>query len=293
MSKMQLVLECPKCMARFNLKKHVPEKRVRCRKCQEPMMVPHLPWETPPAAQAPSAELTPEVQATLKKAFPLRKLALVAAALVVVSAAAAVVLIYRLKAQQFWTSQPVAETPMTFSKVLEENKKAPYPAAIGMEWFLAGPGGTIEMRVIESRVGSENQPQYEFTVSDGAPHRQLVRFTNEGVLLLETTALDGSKTTYEPPLRFVSRPLGIDGAWKCEGQVTSREGTGPYSLDFKALGAESITTPVGTFQCVRLKITGTMAGRVVDETRWYALGTGLVRVSAGGKEFTLQRMTRP
>ncbi|MBI2898982.1 MAG: hypothetical protein HYY17_02245 [Planctomycetes bacterium] len=290
---MNLVLECPNCSARFPLKRHEPDRRVRCRKCRATMIVPPLPWDAPSAPAAP-AELPPEVREKLKRAYPIRARLAVSAALVLAVAVGVFILVRRIERRP--VAAPVAEPepPMSFSKVFEENRKSAFPLKLGFEWSYAAGSLVDERRVIASHLGPGNEPQFEIAVTrPSGAFRRLVRCTNDGPLLVEETTAAGGKRVFRPPMPLLPRPLHTDSLWSWRGTVEEEGAATEWSLEFRVTTVESLTTPAGTFSSFRVEAAGTRGSAPVREVEWYALGVGLVKRDAGGESWILRKHARP
>jgi len=295
---MNLLLECPNCAARYPLKRHEPDRRVRCRKCRAPMVIPRLPWEEV-AEKGEAPQLAPEVKAKIVRSFRLRRWLLASVLFVLSAGLGVVVLIRRMGSQAGSARAESVDSPMSFEKVFEENRRSPLPLKTGYEWVLKSGGTTEERRVIGSHLGPGNLPQFEMAVTGrGGGVRRLLRCGNDGVRVVEEVSATGKKTAYHPPYLWIPRPLHMDSRWSHRGGVEEDGRFLELILEYRVAYVEAVTTPAGTYSCYKVEITGRRGTTEVNEAEWLALGVGLVkrrlRASSGElDEFLLQRASRP
>lgn len=293
------VLECPACAARFDLKKHDPNRRVRCRKCRAFMRVPPLPGQEEPKPEVKSAESPPEALRKLGESPAVRRWLAISCALLVAIAGGTYLLIRRIRSHAAKSEERRVEGPMSLSKLLQENTRSAFPLAAGYEWEYASPTQTESRRVLESSSGPTNEPQFEVGVAHPRGScRQVIRYSNDGPLLVDETWTSGGKRVYSPPMLLVPRPLYADSVWSYSGDA-SKDGVGEaWNLEFRGTGLETLTTPLGTWQCFRVQASGTRGSDAVDETTWYAIGIGMVKLrrklpDGSIEEATLQKCVRP
>lgn len=285
------VLECPACEARFNLRRHVAHKRVRCRKCHATVIIPELPGGAPVAEPLP-----PEVKEKLVRVFELRKLAALAAALLAVFLAGAYLLVRKSEARAV---APPAEKPppaVTLEAVEAMRSSLALPLGRGVSWEYALAGGGTEVRrVAHVSRGPDGEPQFDVAVTGcREPVPQTLRVTHDGVYVVSELR-GGIRHTYDPPLRLVPIPFFTDDRWSYDGDCR-REGGGVEQcrLSF-SVREEPVDSALGKKLCYRVEVKGDRGYRPVDEVLWYAKGVGLVkrRTAADGKveEATLTKMT--
>ncbi len=294
--KQEYQLECPACLARFHLKKHVPEKRIRCRKCRKVMIIPPLPGVV---VEKVRHALAPERKEVVTRPLRLRALSLAAPLILLAVGATTFLLMEQVEIRLEEDSTREKKGPMTFDRLLEENQRSPFPLAIGLGWIYAGEGEVSEERhVISSYPSQDSEPQFEYTLTDPVGStRMLLRATNEGILLLEEKTITGDQISYDPPLLVVPSPLYMESKWEYNGSVSRGTQVEKWDLTFAVENAESVITPVGTFSCLRVLSSGFRGKTPVEETVWYSLGTGPVqirkRIGERMTTFTLQELNRP
>lgn len=289
-------LECPACLVRFHLKKHIPGKRIRCRKCRKIMTIPPLP-----GVHIKKSEITlpPEHRKVLKTPLHLKLLGIVVPLLLLAVGSSIALLLNRVDIQKTFREQEKKEGQMTFEKWNRERLKSPFPLAIGYQWKYKGEGDVAEeRRVISSHLAPTTEPQFEYTVTDPIQSaRQLLRATNDGVLLLEEKNLDGDEYRYDPPLLVVPRPIYLESKWTYQGKVIHEDNREEWDLTFLVQKSETITTPVGTFNTLRVQVSGVKGDLPVEETIWYALGSGVVQtrkiLGQTTTTFTISELSRP
>lgn len=260
------------------------------------MTIPPLPGQE---VKEERRSLAPERKKVVTRPLRLGTLGLAAPLLLLAVGATAFFLLKEVEIRNEEDRREGEEGPMTFDKLRKENHRSPFPLAIGYEWKLGGAGeATEERRVISSHLAPTAEPQFEYTLTDPeGSTRMLLRATNEGVFLLEEKTIAGDLVGYDPPLLVVPRPIYIESTWGYTGTVTRGIEKEKWDLTFAVEKVESITTPVGTFGCLRVLVSGLRGDTTTEETIWYNLGTGPIqsRKKIGGREttFTLAELRRP
>jgi hypothetical protein len=296
------VLECPKCLTRFELLKYEPEERTRCRKCRAVMIVPAAPGaEAPPEAKA-ARPLDPEIRRKLVGILSIRKLALVSCLLAMALAGGFYVLIRKSEARAA-EPKPVEEK-ITLQSLPRKNPQLAMPLGPGFSWEYAGPGGAVEKReVVQGAVGPGGEPEFDVQVRGPAGSvRQTLRVSGgnrdvAGVYLISELRSDG-RYVFTPPLKLIPIPMHLDDTWTYEG-TCAKEGGGAetWKLEFSGQRrAEAIEGIAGKAHCVPFFIEGVCGGRKVEEVHWFANGVGLVKrvAKVDGKpvEYLLKKYTQ-
>lgn len=267
------VLECPQCDARFNLRRYVANKRVRCRKCRAVVIIPAVEGLAPaPAAR----ELPPEVRRTLARVFSLPRLAAAAGVLVVVFLGGLYLLIRKSEARAAPEPEPRIDPPLTLEAVEAMRPTMALPLGRGMSWEYALSGGGTEVRrVAHLSRGPEGEPQFDIAVTGSRdPVPQTLRVTRDGVYLLSELR-GGLRHTFDPPLRLA--PAFTDDRWTYEGDC-HREGGGIEQCRIQfTVAPEVVDCGLGRKLCYRVEMKGDRGYRKVDEVFWFAKGVGVVK----------------
>lgn len=269
-----MVLECPACEAKFNLKRYVPDKRVRCRRCRAVVVLPAV--EGQGLTTAP--ELDPERRARLVRALSIPRLSVMAG----VSAAVLVPLCWfafeaygKAKQRVRRPDVTVPQGPVRLEELREMNYGLPVPLMRGRNWTYQC-GSDTETHTVVTVAGGDGCTAPEFTVRirrrSGSTTRTY-RLERDGIFWVRRE-VDGSVQHLDPPLRLVPLPLLTDSVWSA-GET--RVGSEIWSLRFEAEGAETVTVPAGTFRCTRVKVSGARGNVPWEERVWYAKGVGVVK----------------
>lgn len=268
------VLECPRCEARFELRKYAPDKRVHCRKCRAVVIIPSVPGAATGPAEA-GKPLNPRLQEKLTRVFSLRKLALVSLLLAVALAGGFTILIKKSDLRAPAASKKPPEK-MTLEGLAKANHALAFPLGAGYSWEYELSGGVTETRrVLTVAPGMETEePEAEF-VQPGL--RQTFRVTSDGVYLLSEIGA-GGKRTLSKPMLWVPVPMYTDSSWEYEGEALPH-GAPPekWKLAFKVQRLEALDWGAGRKSCFLLHVQGEKAGAKIEEFLWYSNGTGLVK----------------
>ena len=90
-----------------------------------------------------------------------------------------------------------------------------------------------------------------------------------------------SKVTYPEPVLRLPLPLETGATWQWVGLEIAGGDTGKLTIDGEALGEEEVTTPVGKFTClkIRMRIESEM-GSKNTVTEWLAPNIGVIKFHA-------------
>jgi hypothetical protein len=266
------VLECPKCLGRFELKKYVPEKRVRCRKCEAVVIVPRE--DGGGEAKKPDKPLDPRLRKKLIEILSLKKLACLSLLLAAALAGGLYILVRRGEAR----AQEVEKKPeerITLENIGEFRRKLAYPLGRGFSWEYATPKGPEVRKVVLAAQGPEGEPEFEVAAPGS---RQTLRVKKDGVYLVSEVRTDGGTYAFTPPLLLVRYPLYYHDKWTYEGACGRAGGAAErWSLEFDVTIPEHVETPAGKMASFKVLVEGTCGGRKVKEVLWYANGVGLVK----------------
>lgn len=287
------VLECPRCEARFDLKRYQPDQRVRCRKCRSVMAVPGA---TEP--NAPQTAIRGELRDRLVDTLGLKRLALASVLLLVSIIACAVLLARRAEAPPPAPEEKPPRVP-TLETMAEENLMLVLPLGTGFSWeYLLKGGATEQRRVVLASRGLEDVPEFDLGITGSLEEgKRTLRVMRDGLYWVGESSPEG-RFKFQPPLRLVPTPLYTDDAWSCRSERT-RDGGGTeiWKIDYAVRGMESIEAAGEKRSCFRVDGKGTRGTRSVQETLWYCRGVGLVRrrteVDGRVEEATLTAFKRP
>jgi hypothetical protein len=73
-----------------------------------------------------------------------------------------------------------------------------------------------------------------------------------------------------------------------EWEVRSTRNEVEFKLTATVRKVEKVKVPAGTFEAVPVVLEGTVGGRTITATQWYAPGVGLVKVNQG--ETTIEEL---
>ena len=280
----KIVLECPQCSARFNLKRYIPERRVRCKKCRAIVEIPVVDELLTADEKAKFADrsIDPAVQAKVARILSLRKLAILAA-LISVSVAGAGWLLYKRSQAPRVVAQKVdrPKVALDLSRIASQNKVSEYPIGLGWAWTYALGPEAEERRIVGQSLSPAGEPQFDLAISgpEGLV-RQLIRMTEQGPLVVEESR--GSvRYSWNPPLPIVRTPLMKDATWTYQGEL-AREGGASERVELSfGVAIETLDKlPIGKVGALRVEMTGMRGATKVQETFWYAIGKGLVQRKA-------------
>jgi len=280
----KFVLECPACGVRFNLKRYVPDKKVRCKKCRAIMRIPVVEAHLTDAEKSRfvgGGEADARVDAQVARILSLPRLAVMTVSMLVLLGAG--VYMFWKRAQRPPTPVATKTTAhrLTAEWLAKNNKRFDYPLGLGFEWAYAVGDRQEERRVVAQAGGAQDNPQFEVVA---AAVRESIRIEDEGVMLVrETRGADAY--AFDPPLCVMRLPLVPGDVWTYEGRRAKEGGAAEaWSLEFR-VSTEIVDTAIGKKDCFKVQMTGTRGAAKVEETCWYTPGVGLVRrvTSVDGK----------
>lgn len=264
--KTALVLECPACTAKFNLKRYVAEKRIRCRKCSAIVELPALQGQAAEPAAPP------------RRAAPLLGWAiLTGVSLVILMPLGFFSYVAWEEAERRSIVGPPESMPRGPIRLEEMQAMAatmPIPLSRGTAWEYEC-GGELETQAVVSVVGGDGVRPPEAAVRvrrRSHEETRTYRIERDGVYWIK---LDESE--FVPPLKVAALPLNMDSEWSGGETFAGNE---LWSLRFAADGAETITVPAGTFACTRVVVTGARGNVDWVERLWIAKGVGVVKREA-------------
>ncbi len=270
----QYVLECPACLARINLRRYIPRRRIRCPKCRAVVEIPVLEGAGP--GDAPGG---PRLRERFGEILRLKRLAAVALLLVLALAAGFTILV-RQREGRATAAEGAPEDLVTVATLPTVNRTLAIPLARGHSWeYSIKGGGTEERTVLRMVPGTDDAPEFE-VVTRGTREaaRQTLRAMKDGVYLVSEARGD-ARVSFEPPLRLVPRPLHTDDPpWTYEGDCVREGGAAErWRLEFTVKGAEAVNTGMGRQTATRIDICGKQGTTAVEESLWYVKGLGVVR----------------
>ena len=190
-------------------------------------------------------------------------------------------------------------TPITYSQTasveksasIYENKTLNEYTTFGKEFF---PTNLKKTLIYESSFGdlelkvTTDKESYLFSYdSDRFKYRQKLFVDEKGLFINESYQkiklllfiTKEGKYVYDRPLLRVPIPLQIGQEWTWEGSEFTDDDTHTIKLNGKASKIETITTPAGKFETIKVETTlETSAGTKNIFTEWYAKDLGMVKM---------------
>ena len=273
------LLECPDCEARFELKRHKPDRRVRCRKCRAVMIVPRAPGDPALAAET-WKPLDPARRRRMVRAFSLPRLAMISGAACLVLSGT--VWLFVVQGRGGVASAPSSPPPrkLTVDDVRKDlNRFLALPLASGFSWeYSLSNGGRERRRVTRASEGAGGGPEFTQGVTGSSKEgARRLRALPDGVYLVAESR-GPKRWTLKPAVLLVPHPIYVDDAWKYNGKAV-REGGAiePWSLTFTVRGAERMNVLGEPRPAFRVEVRGMRGGEAAHETLWYVKGIGLVK----------------
>lgn len=276
----KFVLECPKCEARFNLRKHVPGRRVRCRKCRAIVIIPNEDGTVPEFGDG-KRRVDPELRKKLAAIFSVRKLALIAVLLAVALVGGAFILIQQYRTQRKVMAEeeepgPREITPEIWARM---NARVPYPLGAGFEWsYRLEGGGEHKRRVTNTSRGPGGEPQFDLTLTGvGRSRTLMLRVLPDGVYVIYEK-IGVQRYDFDPPMLLVPLPLYLDSEWYYKGDYVLEGGAAEtWDLKFRCQPTPPVTTVGGTRPAYQVFCSGVRGENQVAESTWYCVGVGVVK----------------
>ncbi|MCH8273447.1 MAG: hypothetical protein IH851_01490 [Armatimonadetes bacterium] len=160
-----------------------------------------------------------------------------------------------------------------------------FPVSEGTEWTYdlraAGGSGELTQWITESRAVKNG---WEVSVRTRAKMGDDAVVGAERLLVSgdEITRVAGPQGRLSPGLPILRAGARAGDSWKWSGTVTSLAGTASAEADVYVLQPESLKTPAGRFDAVRvqvhMRITGEDGVAELVKRYWFVKGVGWVRV---------------
>jgi hypothetical protein len=94
----------------------------------------------------------------------------------------------------------------------------------------------------------------------------------------------GAASPLSPPMPVVKYPMKAGNAWKWKGTLTQEGNVFTCNGDLSVSGPETIKTPGGTFQAMKVHLVLTMSAQgkqfTIPNDYWFAPNVGLIKQSA-------------
>ena len=136
-----------------------------------------------------------------------------------------------------------------------------------------------------STITQKNNEYILFSDSDKFKYTQTILVKNDGMyikdvkqnLSLLLVVRKNTSTTYSTPILRLPSPLTSE--WSFKGMQYENKDTSQILITGKFLGQESITTPAGTFNTIKIQTEYKTEGNNNIITEWIAPRTGIVKMS--------------
>jgi len=156
---------------------------------------------------------------------------------------------------------------------LQTGNRWSYTMSNGMQMSVVvtgvAPVGGVQCSIVETTVGWQKSREYMAYHPDG--------------LKTYKTEAQGQEFVYPRPVTRIQLPLEAGQTWTS----TLNQGGMSITTTNQTVGAERIETPVGAFDCIKIRSTASLPGQPpMISMSYYAAGIGLVHqtVQAGGQE---------
>lgn len=184
------------------------------------------------------------------------------------------------------TSTLNAQTTKTDNKYSRSEDKAYgseyFPIELKKSLIYDSSFGDLELKITKEK----NAHLFSYD-SEKFKYRQLLFVNDEGLFINETYQkiklllfiTKEGKYVYDKPLLRVPFPVQVGQEWKWEGKEFINDETHTVNLKGKAAKVETITTPAGKFETLKVETTlQTSEGTKNILTEWYAKDLGMVKM---------------
>ena len=276
------ILECPRCLARFNLRRYVPDERVRCRKCRAVVIIPYAPGTEPKIDEDPLLKLNPRIQRKINRTHSLKRLGILSGLLVLALGISMVIVVQRRRGapeRRKAEKENPPPAPITLGTMDEANRMLVTPFGRGFSWkYALKTGGTETRRVVLASRSRDNEPEFDVaTVGSRDTGLRTYRVRNDGVYLASESR-GGEDYQFDPPFRILPHPLHTDDKWTYSGARMIKGGAAEaWRMEYAVSGVEKLDAAGGGKVCFRVVGKGDQGGQEVVETLWYCRGVGLIK----------------
>jgi hypothetical protein len=127
---------------------------------------------------------------------------------------------------------------------------------------------------IRLEVDSPELDCFEVTTADTPPERELVEIHEDRILMRGSLVMapDRKPLIYDKPVPFIIAGMRAGTQFH---EISLSDGLNTRQI--QTVGRESVTVPAGTFEAVRLMMTGKDGEFDLRRTIWFAPRTGIVR----------------
>jgi len=140
---------------------------------------------------------------------------------------------------------------------------------------------------LELKVTKEKDSYTFFYDSDKFKYKQKLKSSENGLFIIETyqkikvmlLVTKEGKYVYDKPLLRVPFPVYVGQEWKWDGKEFIEDETHTVNVKAKASKFETITTPAGKFEALKIETTlATSEGAKNIITEWYVKNLGMVKM---------------
>lgn len=162
-----------------------------------------------------------------------------------------------------------------------------FPAKVGDTWTMTtdADGKKITQTVTVTavkKVKGATEATFDYKADGKGLNTEVYRITPNAVNRL-SGGLNGS-TKMKPPITIIKYPLKAGDTWKWEGDILTNGQTIKATSELMVFGPETVKTPAGTFQAMRvhsaLVVEGGGQKVEMPNDYWFAKGVGMVKQHA-------------
>lgn len=276
------ILECPRCLARFNLRRYAPDERVRCRKCRAVVIIPRAPGDEEKSAEDPLLKLNPRIRMKVQKRHSLKRLSILSGLFLLALLLTMLIVIRRHRAEparRAAENVPAPTGEITLDTMDEANRMLVTPFGGGFSWdYALKSGGTETRRVVLASRGRDGAPEFDVaTVGSREAGLRTYRVRNDGVYI-DSESRGGEDFTFDPPFRLLPHPLYTDDTWSYSGARMVEGGAAvAWTMEYAVARMEKVDAAGAERVCFVVEGKGDRGGRAIKETLWYCRGLGLVK----------------